>query len=90
LIVDHLISNFPALKEKVLFNQIEQGVNITFVEEAFIPHKYGMEVTGQCDPKLVLAFNFFFLVFVVSFSNHFQFFVFFVSIYIILLLDFFI
>jgi hypothetical protein len=58
LFVDHLIFDFPPLKEKVLFNKIGQGVNITCVAEAVIPHKYGMEVMNHCDPisygKLIL------------------------------------
>jgi hypothetical protein len=83
-----LTFDFPALKEKVLFNKIRQGVGIIHMEEVLVPHEYKMEVTHHHDPnlygKLILAFNFFF---VISFFNHFQFLVFFVSIYIILHLD---
>jgi len=88
-----LTFDFPALKEKVLCNQIGRGVHSTRVEEAFIPYKYGMEMTSHLGPisfgKLVLAFIFF-LIFLVSFFDHFQILVFFGSIYIILLLDLFI
>jgi hypothetical protein len=64
-------------------NKIGQGINIIHMEEALILCEYGMEMIGHCDPilyvKLVLAFKFYFLVFVVSFSNLFQFLVFFIS-----------
>jgi hypothetical protein len=76
LIVNHLTFDLPVLKEKVLSNQIAQGVDITRVEVAFIPHKYGMEVTSHLDPisygKLVLAFilffGFFLFLFLIIFS----------------------
>jgi hypothetical protein len=67
-----------------------------YMEEALIPRKYEMEMIGHCDPisygKSIIAFKFIYLnlFIIVSFFDHFQFLVFFVSIYIILLLDLFI
>jgi len=81
LIVDHLTFDFSVLKEKKLFNKTRWGVNIICMEEAFVPCEYKMEVTSHHDPilygKSILAFKLLFLIF-------------FVSIYIILLLDLFI
>jgi hypothetical protein len=80
------------MKKKVLSNKIGQSVGTTHMEETLIPCKYRMEVMGHRNPisygKLILTFKSFFLVFVVSFSDHFQFLVFLVSIYVILLFDF--
>jgi hypothetical protein len=47
--VDKLIVYFSNLNEKVLHNQVGQGVEITWMEEVFISWEYGMEVTGCRD-----------------------------------------
>jgi hypothetical protein len=64
LIINHLIFDFLALKEKFLFNKIGQGVNIIHIEEALAPCEYGMEVIGHHDPisygKSIFALKLFF------------------------------
>jgi hypothetical protein len=80
-IVNHLTFDLAVFKEKVMSNQIAQGVDISRVEEAFILHKYGMEATSHLDPisygKLVLAFILFFGFFLFHFLIIFSFLFFF-------------
>jgi hypothetical protein len=56
---------FSYFERKSLSKQIVWGVNITRVEEAFIPDKYGMGITSHYNPisygKLILAIILFFL-----------------------------
>jgi hypothetical protein len=47
--VDKLISDFPYLKDKVPSNKIGRGVGTTWMEKAFVPCKYEMEVTSHRD-----------------------------------------
>jgi hypothetical protein len=47
LIIDKLTSTFPHLKNNMMFNKNGRGVKITSMEEAFVPHKYNMEVIGH-------------------------------------------
>jgi hypothetical protein len=48
--MDKFINDFPNLTNKVLSNTTSWGVRITGMEEAFVPHEYGMEVIGHQDP----------------------------------------
>jgi hypothetical protein len=49
LIVDKLTIDFHDLCKKMLSNKTSQGVGITRMEEAFVPHQYVMEVTCHMD-----------------------------------------
>jgi hypothetical protein len=48
--IDTLTFNFLPLKDKILLNKIKRGISITHMEEALMPCKHGMEVTGHHDP----------------------------------------
>jgi hypothetical protein len=50
IIMEKLTINFFELKEKVLSNKVEKGVDTTRMEEAPILWEYEMEVIGHKDP----------------------------------------
>jgi hypothetical protein len=48
--VDKLTIDVHDLCKKMLSNNTSVGVGITRMEEALVPHEYGMEVTCHMDP----------------------------------------
>jgi hypothetical protein len=63
LIVDWLTFDFPSLKENIPTNKTGRGVGIFQMEEALVPHEYGMEMMNHQDlisyGKHVFLFSFF-------------------------------
>jgi hypothetical protein len=49
-ILDKFTNEFPNLTNKVFSNKISQYVGIIRMEDALVPHQYGMEVIGHQDP----------------------------------------
>ncbi len=48
--MDKLTIDVHDLCKKMLSNNTSVGVGITRMEEALVPHEYGMEVTCHMDP----------------------------------------
>jgi hypothetical protein len=59
--VSLLMLIIPHLKNKVMFNKIEKGVEITCMEETLVSCKYVMEIIGHKNP-ISYENKFFFLV----------------------------
>jgi len=47
--MNKLIVYFPNLNEKILPNQVDRNVEITWMEDVLISWEYGMEVMGHKD-----------------------------------------
>jgi hypothetical protein len=48
--MDKLIADFLDLCKKMSLNNMGQCIGITQMEEALVPHEYGMEATSHNDP----------------------------------------
>jgi hypothetical protein len=48
--VDKLTVDFFDFCDKMLLYKMDQGVRITRMEEALVPHEHGMKVTSHREP----------------------------------------